>query len=409
MYKRRIVIVNDSSVARGGATTLALSAATALAARGNEVVFLCGDAGDGGALAGHGVEVVALGGQRLLQSRSAMWTGIRNAAARNMVARFLSERDTPQTVYHVHGWAQILSPELFAALAPVARRTLIHSHDMFLACPNGVYMDYRRHEVCHRVPLSFGCLATNCDKRSHPHKLWRVARQRALRQRLDLSLGWAGILTIHPAMIPRLARAGYPESMMTTLRNPVVPFSHFRIRAEDNRGFVYVGRLEEDKGVRGLAEAATRVGVRLTLIGDGPLRATLTERHPDVRITGWVDRRDIGALVADARALVMPSRHPEPFALVIAEAATSGLPVLVADTALMAAEVAEAGLGFAVDVFDPDSFDAALSRIDAAPAADIRAMSETGFSGTPPLGTTPEGWIDGLEVAYDRARAAATA
>ncbi len=400
----RIVILNDSSVARGGATALAIMAARDLAARGHRVTYLCGDAGDGGALAAAGVEVQALGGARLLESTAlqALRRGVSNPDARRMVADWIAAHDTPGTVYHVHGWAQILSPELFAALSPVAGRVLIHAHDMFLACPNGVYMDYPRHEVCARVPLSASCLAANCDKRSYAHKLWRVARQARLRTRLDLSAGWGGIIAIHPEMVPRLVRAGYPTEMIETVRNPVEPFRSTRIAAEDNAGLVYVGRLEPDKGVGELVAAAARTGQALTLVGDGPMRAELEAEHPDLRITGWLPRAHIGPVVARARALVMPSRHPEPFGLVVPEALASGLPVVLSDIALMAEEVARHGLGLTVNVFDPRTMDSALSRVRDMAASELRGMSLRGFSGQPALGQSRRGWIDALETAYGR-------
>lgn len=404
MPHRRIVIVNDTSVARGGATVLALMAARALVARGHEVLWLCGDAGDNPELIALGIEVIALNSQPLLDMppRRAFVSGIHHSAAAAMVADFVATRDTPDTVYHVHSWAQIFSPTVFAALAPVAGRVLIHAHDMFLACPNGVFMDYRHQKVCTRVPLSPGCIVTNCDKRNYAQKLWRVARQRALWRDLGDFRRWGGILVLHPGMKPRLGRAGFPPESMITVRNPVVPYSPTRIPAEDNRRLLYVGRLEPDKGVGELAAAAARTGTPLTMVGDGPMRADLAETRPDITLTGWLDPDGIGAVAASARALVMASRHAEPFALVIAEAAASGLPVLASDTALMAREVEENGLGFAFDAFDPDSLDAAIRRIMDMPDDRLREMSLRGASGQARLGLDHDAWIDALEVQYDR-------
>lgn len=280
---------------------------------------------------------------------------------------------------------------------------------MFLACPNGVYMDYQEGKVCERRPLSFSCVTTNCDKRSYAQKLWRVARHRTLFRSLDPAAGWAGIVAIHPDAVPRLARAGYPPEMFHVLRNPVVPFSRERIRAEANRDFVYVGRLEADKGVLDLARSARRVGVPLKCIGDGALREQLTREFPEVQLTGWRSKAEIGALVAGARVLVMPSRHSEPFALVLAEAAGSGLPVAVAETALMAPEIARAGLGLAFDVFDSDGFDATLAALRDMSAPDIKAMSTRGFLGHTRIATTEDEWIEGLLALYGAAMVAATA
>lgn len=405
MTKRRIVIINDMSLARGGATALAMMAAEDFVARGHEVIWLCGDSGDSPDLAALGIEVVPVGGKVLLElpGRTALHSGLMNTAARETVRRFIAQRDTPDTVYHTHSWAQIFSPEVFAALKPVSRRTLIHAHDMFVACPNGVYMDYQRHEVCRRTPLSLDCISTNCDKRSYAQKLWRVLRQTNLRRHLGDGSAWGGILVLHPEMISRLTRAGFREDAIHVVRNPVVPYSETRIRAEENRKLVYVGRLEPDKGAGVLAEAAQRTGVPTILVGDGPMRAGI-EASPSGNpvVTGWVERAQVGDHVRDARALVMPSLHPEPFALVIAEAAASGLPVLVADTALMSKEVEANGLGFSFSPSDPDSIDAALRRMMALPDDQVRAMSEAGFAGHVRLGLTRTEWIAAQEAEYER-------
>lgn len=409
MTRRRIVVVNDDSIARGGTAVLAVMSAKALAARGHEVIWLCGDAGANDALAAAGIEVVALGSRPLLDlpARAALVSGVHNAPAARLIREFIATRDTPDTVYHVHSWAQIFSPALFPALMPVGRRVLLHAHDMFLACPNGVFMDYQKNQPCTRRPVSAACIATHCDKRSYAQKLWRVARgARVIRALGDLSR-WGGIVVIHPGMKAKLARAGYPEARMFTVRNPVVPFSTARIAAENNRGLLYVGRLEADKGVLELAQAAARANVPLTLVGEGPMRDEILASYPEARLAGWVDKSGIGAYAAEARALVMPSRHPEPFALVIAEAAASGLPVLASDTAAMATEVEAAGLGYAFDVFDPASFDAAIGRVMGLSADETRAMSLRGFSGEAALGTSHDGWIDGLEAQYDRVLAEA--
>lgn len=404
MNKRRIVVVNDDSVARGGTAVLAVMSAKALADRGHEVIWLCGDEGANPELSAHGVEVVALGSRPLLElpAKRALIEGVHNRGAARLVADFVARRDTPETVYHVHSWAQIFSPAIFPALKPVAPRTLLHAHDMFLACPNGVYMDYQKNRACTRVPNSFGCLTTHCDKRSYAQKLWRVMREERVHAALGTLDGWGGIVAIHPGMKEKLGRAGYRADRMFTVRNPVVPFTKDRVHAEDNGALLYVGRLEADKGVGEVAAGAARANVPLILVGDGPMRAELQARYPEAELAGWVDKAGIGAFAARARALVMPSRHPEPFALVIAEAAASGLPVLAADTAAMAGEVEEAGLGFSFDVFDPASFDAAVARIMDMPAQEIRAMSARGVCAEAALGNTHEGWIDGLEAQYAR-------
>jgi glycosyltransferase involved in cell wall biosynthesis len=348
--------------------------------------------------------VVALGSRPLLDlpAKRALVEGVHNRAAAQLVTDFIARRDTSETIYHVHSWAQIFSPALLPALRPVAARTLLHAHDMFLACPNGVYMDYQKDLICTRVPNSLDCITTHCDKRSYAQKLWRVVRESRVHRALGTLDGWGGIVTIHPGMQPKLARAGYREARMFSVRNPAVPFSATRVRAEENRALLYVGRLEADKGLVEVAAAAARAAAPLIVVGDGPMRQELQARYPGIELAGWVEKSGLGAYAARARALVLPSRHPEPFGLVLAEAAASGLPVLASNTAEMAREVEAGGFGFAFDVFSPGDFDAAVARIMEMPADEIRAMSERGFAAGNALGNTPVGWIDALEAQYDR-------
>lgn len=402
MQPSKIVMINDTSVARGGTAALALLAVRQLRARGVAVQWVCGDDGVNPELAALGVPVTAAH-QAVLLDRGrvdAARAGIYNTAARDMVAQHIAAQDDGATVYHLHGWAQILSPAVFAALAPVAERVFVHAHDMFLACPNGVYMDYRAGKVCTRVPLSLDCALTNCDKRAYHHKLWRITRQAVLRRTFDGALPWAGVFQIHPDMQERLERGAIPGRLCRTLRNPADPYCATRIRAEENRGFIYVGRLEADKGVLVLAEAARRVGVALTFIGEGVLRGELETRFPEFSVTGWKTRAEIGEIAAGARALVMPSLHSEPFALVLPEAIHSGLPVLVAKTALMAGEIVQRGLGVAFDATDAGSIDAALREMAGAAPERVRAMSVAGFATEQRLALTVDAWTDGLMDAY---------
>lgn len=404
MNVKRVVVINDMATARGGATALALLSAELLRAKGLEVTYITGDDGDNAALAAQGVEIIAAKGQELLRQRpvkSAM-EGIYNRQTSNLIAEFIANRDTEDTVFHVHGWGQILSPSIFAALRKVANRTVIHCHDFFLACPNGVFFDFQKEQDCTRKPLSLACATTNCDKRSYAHKGWRLARHGVFRRLFDQKLPWGAVLLIHPDMRPQMQQADYPAERLLTVRNPALRFSDSRVKAEDNQGFVFVGRIEPDKGIVELVNAAAQAGVGLSVIGDGPLRASLAASHPQFAFPGWKTRTEIGALIQRCRALVMPSRFREPFGLVALEASKSGLPVLLPHSALLAKEIVEGSLGFSFNIRDIAQFSETLAHVAALPKAEIRAISERGFACEIELGLTPENWVGALIDIYDR-------
>ncbi|WP_138578710.1 glycosyltransferase family 4 protein [Paroceanicella profunda] len=398
--------MNDFSRARGGATGLALLSARMLAERGHEVVCLCGDAGENAGLTAAGVTLRGAGGAHVMSRGrvSALLGGLWNAAAARFLRDWIAAEGRPGDVYHLHGWSKILSPSVFAALAPVRDRLVVHAHDFFLACPNGGYWNYPREEVCGLTPLSAACLASRCDKRNHGQKMWRVARQLIRRARFTFRDSGPEVLMIHPAMAPFLERGGLPASRLTVLRNPVTPFRAPRVAAEANRSLLFAGRLDPEKGALSLARAAARAGVRLRVAGEGPQEAAIRAACPGVEMLGWKSRAEIGVLAAEARALVMPSLYPEPFGLVAVEALGCGLPVVAAQTAFLAGEITAAGAGLAVDVHDIGGFAAALSRLMADDAG-VARMSRNAVAAAPALGLSPEAWCDGLEAAYARAAA----
>ncbi|MCJ2188387.1 glycosyltransferase family 4 protein [Novosphingobium beihaiensis] len=395
----RIVIVNDLSHAMGGASALAIQAAKGLARRGYPVTFICGSAGNSD-LETEGIEVLALGQERLLAANpvTTFVRGIYNRQAAAMVSQWIADNDTPHTVYHVHGWSQILSPSLFGALAPVHDRTLVHAHDFFATCPNGAMFDYGKSAPCPAKPMSVACMTTGCDRRGPASKVWRVARQavqdRTLRhKRLPL-------LLIHGNMAPYFQRSGYRPEEMAVLPNPVVPFTTERVAAEYNHEVLFVGRMEATKGIDLAARACRHAGVRLMAIGTGDLLGTLCEAYPEMAWLGHKPSGEIPAFARRARMAVMPSRHIEPFGLAAVEALWSGIPVLSSRSSLIAPDIEAAGAGRSIDPRNTEEFAAAIAAI-AHDDAGARRMSHNAATRTGGLALTPEKWIDALAAAYE--------
>ena len=398
----RVVIIDDYSTARGGATALAVLSAKLFCGLGIAVTYICGDDGANEELASFGVSIVKLNSRDLLSSNraKAFATGIHNPAAGNMISAWVRANDTPKTAYHVHGWHQILSPAVFDALAPVADRCVVHAHDFFTGCPNGAFFDYQAQEICKRQPLGIGCIATSCDKRSYAQKLWRTVRGANLFRALRSRPAFGRIILLHEKMAEFLAGSGYQPERLITIRNPIAPLTAERVAAEDNDEFVFIGRLDEEKGIEDALAATARAGVKLCVIGDGPLISKITAVGDHVRAMGWRSHAEIGQIIRTASALIMPSRYPEPFGLVAIEAARSGLPVIMTKGAFLAEEMERAGMAISCDMTDEEAFAATLTAFRNMPKEDVRLMSERAFRLSPNLATTHEEWRDALLAQY---------
>jgi glycosyltransferase involved in cell wall biosynthesis len=389
----RVVVIHDFAAPEGGAGILAVQAAQEYLRRGMAVTFFAGSIKNAGAGL-DGIDLVGLDSARLLDTSPsrAIVQGLHNQAAYTCLKDWIARNDTGQTAYHLHNWSQILSPAIFPALESVASRLVVTCHDFFNICPNGGFTDFRRSRPCELKPLSLRCLANPCDRRSNLHKYWRVARQVHLNRLAAVVRSQATFTFLHDRMRTKFTDNGFSARQMETIPNPVEPWSRTRILAEQNREFLFVGRLGTDKGADLAVEACARADVPLTMIGSGELEHQLRQAGGgDVRFAGWCSRTEILDHARRARALIIPSRVVEPFGLVILEAAMSGLPVIVSDRAYLAGDTERLGFGRAFDPAITGSLTEQVASI-ATDNATVSKMSHEGFSQASELALSVSEW-----------------
>jgi glycosyltransferase involved in cell wall biosynthesis len=403
----RVVIINDFSTPfGGGASSLACLLAQQLERRQIPVTFFSGDKLSDTKPCR---DTIGVGGEALVRKgkADAFVTGLYDRGAYRALRTLIETSDTPDTVYHVHGISQTLSPSVLHALAKVRARTILHAHDFFLPCPNGGFANYQTSTICQKTPLSMSCLTTQCDKRNAAQKAWRVVRQ-SIRERVFPIRGAAArIITIHEGMRPFFARAGIRQELLQTIRNPVEPVFTPETPPSPwkNKNFFFIGRIEPEKGYDLAAEAARRAGVLMQFIGEGVGRPVLEQQYPEAVCHGWKDRDGIRKLLASARAVVVASRLPEPFGLVAIEAAAGGIPVIAPRSALLAPELERIGCGAAFKDNDAVSLAQLMSEFAGNDEA-IRQMSVNGLQHAMSLANSTDSWTDALLKTYHSVLAA---
>jgi glycosyltransferase involved in cell wall biosynthesis len=103
-----------------------------------------------------------------------------------------------------------------------------------------------------------------------------------------------------------------------------VSFAPCRLTPRDRPKLLYVGRIAVEKNLEAFLDLqcdATKV-----VVGDGPARAELQARYPNVQWVGYRYGAELTAYYADADVLVFPSRT-DTFGLVMLEAMACGTPV----------------------------------------------------------------------------------
>ena len=195
-----------------------------------------------------------------------------------------------------------------------------------------------------------------------------------------------GVVTYTPSMARQLgvdpeAPDVHPEGARyidTDRFRPATPYE------DRDEAVGFVGRLDEEKGIRTLAAVAERLppGVTFRFVGDGDLRPWLERELADeiavgsVEVVGWVDHDEVPDELTRLRLLVMPSEPTEGLPTTILEALACGTPVLSTPVAGVPDVVTPGETGFLLDETDPDSIaDAIVSGLE---RGDLPAMSRNG-------------------------------
>lgn len=122
----------------------------------------------------------------------------------------------------------------------------------------------------------------------------------------------------------------------------------------------YVGRLAPEKNLALAVHCFERLRVfhpraRFMLVGDGPLRRKLQERHPDYLFCGMQRDRDLARHYASADIFLFPSRT-DTFGNVVLEAMASGLAVVGFDDAAVAEHIRHEQNGMKSPLQDDEAF-----------------------------------------------------
>jgi glycosyltransferase involved in cell wall biosynthesis len=130
---------------------------------------------------------------------------------------------------------------------------------------------------------------------------------------------------------------------------------------------LYVGRIAAEKNL-GVAIAAYRAmqrvnnAVKFVLVGDGPLRAALQRRHPDLIFCGVHTGEQLAEHYASADIFLFPS-ETETFGNVTLEAMASGLAVVAYDYAAAHAHIKNGETGVLARYADAQAFITAATKV----------------------------------------------
>lgn len=152
---------------------------------------------------------------------------------------------------------------------------------------------------------------------------------------------------------------------------------------EERRGFVFVARWIENKGLDMLVEAYARAALDpdqwpLQLLGDGPLRPRIEARVRElglkgVEMPGFISDEEKGERIRRSRFAVIPPNTREDFGLVAIEARHLGVPCIITRDGGVPEAAGEHSLG--CEPGDVEGLTRLLRQAATMPEADYRSLA----------------------------------
>jgi glycosyltransferase involved in cell wall biosynthesis len=186
------------------------------------------------------------------------------------------------------------------------------------------------------------------------------------------------------------------------------PIAHVYVeRVKQNRplphAFLYVGRFAREKGLDTMVQAYERYRKRssdpwpLVCCGVGPLRSIL-EGKDGIRVEGFVQPRDMPMMLGSAGCFILASDF-EPWALVVHEATSAGLPVIASEKVGAAVHLVRPCYnGFIFSSGDVEDLACLMLRISSMSDERLESMSQASYSLSQQF--SPIRWADTLIESY---------
>lgn len=262
-------------------------------------------------------------------------------------------------VCHVHNFLPLISPSIYKACKDSNVPVVQTLHNYRLICTNGLFL--REGKVCEEClgKSAYHSVPKKCYRNSYA-QTYAVAR---MIEKNKADRTWTKLVDAYFCFTEfaksKFIASGLPEEKLIVKPNFVAPPSAEATESNPSPYLIYVGRLEENKGIRLFMEISYQLNIPLKIVGEGPMEEQL-HGLPNIELLGKRAHEEVLELIQHAKALLFPSLCYEGMPMTILEAFAHKTPVIASDLGAMQTIIAHQKNGW---LFEPDSASALLSSI----------------------------------------------
>lgn len=273
-------------------------------------------------------------------------------------------------IVHVHNTLSLISPAVYYAARAMKVPVVQTVHNFRLLCPGATF--YRDGHICEDcVSKGLMCAVKNsCYRNSKLQTLACVISTKIHRMTgIYGKINYICLTEFNKEKLLQLKqvkpdRVFVKPNFVEVSRDEIIPYE----KREDQ--FIFAGRLDKLKGVDILFEAWKQMGAdapKLIVCGIGPMeewcRAFLKDNpYCNIEMRGFIPNKEARKLIANSKALILPTQWYEGFPMTIVEAHSVGTPVIGSDLGNVGSLIQEGVCGIKFNSKESKSLIDALTK-----------------------------------------------
>ena len=234
-------------------------------------------------------------------------------------------------IVHIHNTLSLISPSVYYAAKTCTVPIVQTIHNFRLLCPGATF--YRDGQICEdRVRQGLYCAVKHGCYRNSKFQTLACVISTAI-HRMTGIYGKINYICLTEFTRKKLLTQKQIKPERISVKPNVV--YDFGGHGKPTDYFVFVGRLEKIKGIELLVNTFKKMpNIKLKIIGTGSLNDEIkqkikSEQINNIELLGFMNRDEVNRVVCGAKALIMCSQWYETFGMVIVEAYSNGVPVIV--------------------------------------------------------------------------------
>lgn len=286
----------------------------------------------------------------IIQKLKLPFTTIFNFKTYRDIKKIIKEKQID--IVHVHNTLNLISPSVYYAARAMKVPVVQTIHNFRLLCPGATF--YRDGHICEDcVEHGLKCAVKyNCYRDSKIQTLACVISTKFHRMTgIYGKINYICLTEFNKEKLLQLKQI--KEENVFVKPNYVESVGEFVPEEKRKNQFVFAGRLDKLKGIDFLLKAWKQMGEyapQLVICGTGPLedwcKKFIVDNKLNVEILGFLPNSETRKVIANSKALILPTQWYEGFPMSIVEAFSMGTPAICSNVGNVADIVKEGVNGY---------------------------------------------------------------